>query len=582
MRTNRLGKAKGRDMLFKNKKILGIRNFRLVTLAIIGVCGTLALSTLLQLIMVKHFSTRYATKEAELRLQQLAWQMRDSLNRVVDETAGNVQLVSSLAEIRNARDPASARVILDKLKTLFPDYAWIGIADLNGKVFASAQGLLENADVSGRPWFQGGQTGLRAFDFHAAVLLSKLLPLSENPWRFIDVAVPVTRPDGEKWGVLGIHLSWDWARQLSRDLFIPAFKQYGVEVFLVRADNTVLLGPGAEEKKLDTTSLKLAQSGQSGSVREVWPDGNTYLTGYCLTGRAGDNSTLQWSVLVRQPEHLALAAVDQLQNLLLWLSLTVGLVLAVFAAFGARVLTRPFERLRLVVEQRLQASVSGTPLPTIPVINSFREAQVLSVAMREMMLREAYHIHLLLTVNERLEHTVALRTAELESLALQDVLTGLPNRRAFLQKLPEAMRRSARLRQPCAVMFLDLDGFKSINDTYGHEEGDEVLRQFAGRVVGAVRNTDTVARLGGDEFVVILENLQCAENCHEIGLKILAKLSAPFISKSLTLSVSASIGVALFRSESGENCEAVLARADCAMYEAKRSGKNNIVLAPTV
>jgi diguanylate cyclase (GGDEF)-like protein len=144
------------------------------------------------------------------------------------------------------------------------------------------------------------------------------------------------------------------------------------------------------------------------------------------------------------------------------------------------------------------------------------------------------------------------------------------------------MRRSVRLQKPCAVMFLDLDGFKKINDTHGHEEGDELLRQFGQRIVHAVRGTDTVARLAGDEFVVILENLAAPNDAEAMGRKIMPRLREPFYLKAATVSLSASIGVAVHVAEAREDLDALLARADRAMYQAKRQGKNNVVMAPAL
>ncbi|MQA41050.1 sensor domain-containing diguanylate cyclase [Rugamonas aquatica] len=566
----------------KNKTETGQprKRLRLATLVTLGVCATVALSTALQLALVDHFATNYAGKEAELRLQQLSWQMRDSLNRVVSKAAGDVQLVTALAQVREARDPAAARAVLDSLQDSFPDYAWIGIAGQDGKVFASAHGLLENADVSARPWFKAGQGGLRTIDYHPALLLGKLLPQAADPWRFIDVAAPVRRADGQPWGVLGVHMSWNWARRLARNLLTPALREYGAEILVVRNDATVLLGPvGMEEKKLNTNSLQLAQAGQTGAIRETWPDGKVYLTGYSQTGQSGDTATLQWSVLVRQPEQVAMAASRQLEQLILWLSVAAGAAMALVAAFLARRLTRPMDRLSRTIEQRAKAVEEGQPLPEVPAIDGFREAQVLSRAMRDMVHSEARHVDLLQTMNEQLESTVARRTAELEQLVMRDVLTGLPNRRALMQALPAAMARVTRMRQPCAVLFLDLDGFKNVNDTHGHEEGDELLRQFGQRIVGAVRRTDTVARLAGDEFVAILENLSDAAAAEEMGRKIMPLLREPFVLKTATVNLSASIGIAIHQPGDAEDLDALLARADRAMYEAKRGGKNNVVMA---
>ena len=129
---------------------------RLTTLVTIGVSATVLLTMLALLVLVDHFAIGYAGREAEQRLQQLSWQMRDELNGVVRKASGDVQLLSALREIRDADSPAAVRQVLEELQKSFPDYAWIGLTDMQGKVYAATQVLLEGQDVSQRPWFAGG------------------------------------------------------------------------------------------------------------------------------------------------------------------------------------------------------------------------------------------------------------------------------------------------------------------------------------------------------------------------------------------------------------------------------------------
>ena len=163
---------------------------------------------------------------------------------------------------------------------------------------------------------------------------------------------------------------------------------------------------------------------------------------------------------------------------------------------------------------------------------------------------------------------------------MKDMLTDLPNRRALQQKLPEALARSARSGKPLAVFFLDIDGFKGVNDRYGHDAGDELLRILAQRIVATVRRTDTVARLAGDEFVVVLELLSHAEDAVDIAAKLLPALAHPFALEAATVTLSGSIGIAVHRPASGESADTLLARADHAMYNAKNGGKNRYHIAP--
>jgi diguanylate cyclase (GGDEF)-like protein len=157
-------------------------------------------------------------------------------------------------------------------------------------------------------------------------------------------------------------------------------------------------------------------------------------------------------------------------------------------------------------------------------------------------------------------------------------LTGLPNRRLLLDRLQQAMAASKRSGQIGALMFIDLDNFKNINDLHGHQTGDQMLCLTAERLSHEVRASDTVARLGGDEFVVMLGRLgvdpeHAASQAEHVGMKLLASLDKPYRLGELGLHSSASIGVVLF-GEDDSSREELMKRADMSMYEAKVSGKN--------
>ena len=553
---------------------------RLSTLVTLAVCATVALTVALQLALVNHFAVRQARDEAELRLQQLSWQMRDSLNRVVEQATSDARLLTELPQVRHAAQPGQARAVLESLQRTFPDYAWIGIADAGGAVTASTGSMLEGANVSKRPWFTAGLLGVRATDYHPAVLLEKMLPRAPDPWRFVDVSGPILDAGGKPVGVLGMHLSWEWARRHARKLLTPALREYGAEILVVRGDGTVILGPAAlVERKLDTSSLRLAQKGMTGSLRETWPDGRVYLTGYSQTGDVLDAGSLHWSVLVRQTEERALSGTVDLKRRMLGWSALLGLALACGAVLLARRLTRPMAILRRAIERVTAATEAGEEPPPIPRVDGFLEAQILSSTMHELVRSETVHRRQLVALNGRLETAVAERTAELQALLLHDALTGLPNRRALLETLPEAMGRARRVGRPCALLFLDMDGFKAVNDNHGHEEGDELLRQFGARLAQGVRKTDLVARLAGDEFVVVLEMLADALDAEDTARKLLERLQAPFVLRTTSVTVGASIGVALHGAQDPPDLDAWLARADHAMYAVKRTGKNGVALA---
>lgn len=168
-----------------------------------------------------------------------------------------------------------------------------------------------------------------------------------------------------------------------------------------------------------------------------------------------------------------------------------------------------------------------------------------------------------------------LKTIErqLSALARNDHLTGLANRYEFNQKLPEALARAERSGDAIALLFMDVDRFKSINDQFGHATGDAVLKEFAIRLSKCVRVTDTVVRLAGDEFVIILEHLQADTEARLVAQKILAQIMQPFVAGEHLLQVTTSVGVAIHTQGSVTPAD-FLARADKALYEAKAAGRN--------
>ena len=175
-------------------------------------------------------------------------------------------------------------------------------------------------------------------------------------------------------------------------------------------------------------------------------------------------------------------------------------------------------------------------------------------------------------VSERREFEARLR-----AMALSDGLTGLANRRGFMEALEKAVSRHARGSPPMALLFLDLDGFKQINDAHGHHIGDLALQTFARRLEGCVRKGDTVARLGGDEFVIILEGVNNVDEPQIVARKIVASIALPLEVEGRALTLTTSIGVAFRRditAADAATAEALIGRADAALYAAKNAGRN--------
>jgi diguanylate cyclase (GGDEF)-like protein len=196
-----------------------------------------------------------------------------------------------------------------------------------------------------------------------------------------------------------------------------------------------------------------------------------------------------------------------------------------------------------------------------------------------LILRGGISISLLLALTVYLlidERARALQAAQQAlRLALYDVLTGLPNRKLITERLSQALTKARREKTQAALLFIDLDNFKPVNDDFGHPIGDLLLKDVARRLQECMRESDTAARLGGDEFIVLLPSVEGKHGAMVVATKILHALNRPFDIAGNRLQISASIGVALYP-DHGSDEKSLLKFADTAMYKAKNSGRNGV------
>jgi len=164
-------------------------------------------------------------------------------------------------------------------------------------------------------------------------------------------------------------------------------------------------------------------------------------------------------------------------------------------------------------------------------------------------------------------------TEKMAFLAHHDFLTQLPNRFLLKDRITQAIEAAQRNQRHIGVLFLDLDGFKQINDSLGHATGDAVLQSAARRLIDCVRAVDTVSRLGGDEFVVLVQDCIDANAAAAVAEKILKAMDSPHCVSNLALQVTTSIGISLYPDD-GKDAQSLVKKADAAMYQAKQSGRN--------
>jgi diguanylate cyclase (GGDEF)-like protein len=177
-------------------------------------------------------------------------------------------------------------------------------------------------------------------------------------------------------------------------------------------------------------------------------------------------------------------------------------------------------------------------------------------------------------VEVRLLHNAALNHSKmLEALALNDPLTGLANRRLLTDRMAMSLVHARRNNGAMSIIFLDLDGFKQINDTLGHGVGDILLQRVAGRLLATVREEDTVARIGGDEFIISLWHVSGPDYAAAVAARAIEAVAQPYEIKGHTVQITASAGVSLYPAH-GDDAESLLKNADLALYEAKAAGKN--------
>jgi len=487
-----------------------------------------------------------------LQLAHGARQAADRFDQFLGSRRMEIQYLAGLQSAFGLEDDRFARISLDRLQEAIPMFSWIGYADMQGRVLASTGGIFQGASIAERPVFKEALGGSFMGDVHEAVLLAKLLPNpSGEPMKFVDISFRVDGPDGIPRGVLAAHLNWDWVQSVRR-AFISSGIAGSTDLMIVSAaDLNVILGP-REELGAPIPDLPAPVPIEDSYFQSVDGRAKRYLYGAARTRGYGDFPGFDWIVLVREPVESAYAGISSARAGLL----LVGLAAAFASALAGWVLSRRLARsLELLHAKAESLRLGGRDRVEF-------DSRVLEVA----------------GLAESLDYLSA-SLDKMEGIALRDPLTGLLNRAGAGEWLGPSLSRCRREGRPLAVLAMDLDGFKAVNDVYGHEAGDYVLKAVSGLFRTAIRADELLCRWGGDEFVIVLiaSEADSASAARSVADRVLDFMKRPIDWNGVALDVGCSIGGAVWDPASEDDWEQVLARADEALYRAKRGGKRRYV-----
>lgn len=386
------------------------------------------------------------------------------------------------------------------------------------------------------------------------------------------IAAPIRDPDNVAIGLIVINVDLDGIfKQLATDL------SGDIGIYLANAGGDFLVHPDAAQafafdrgkRALMQDQFPAATALVDGSVDHVITSaqaGRTTRSAVVAAFAKQHLNTPQrdaYFILgLSQPMETVLQDSEDLGAAILRIILALSALSIIPATLLSRAVTSPIEQMVRAVK-RFTVEQTREPLPTA----RNDEIGVLARSFDDMQQQIALQMGSLQT-----------KQLELDHLASHDPLTGLPNRRVFLDRLEHALARARRGEKQLAILFIDLDKFKEINDSLGHAVGDIMLRAAAERLRTTVRETDTVARLGGDEFIVLSEDIGDIDAAALIARKIIESLATPVPYREQALTVGASIGIAIYPRD-GITATEVIASADQAMYRAKLSGRNRYCLA---
>lgn len=527
----------------------------LLTLLVVGVTAVGA-------VWLGEREARKSTAEA---LAGLAATLSDRFDRWISLRVGTVDLMAKVMSAEARSNADGARTFLDEAASTMSGAGWLGFVGVDGIVKASARRLREGESVANEAWFARGLLGLTVVGVPGGLVPLSGLSLDGKPSPIANIAAPVHDGQGRTVGVIVLSLTWIWAADLRQSTLNKTAQPTTKELWILGEDGKIVLGPQPGAAPFGNETLVRMRADKRGAFTDPAADGQV------LTGFAGlsQNEGLKWIVVARQRADIAFRPARQVAWFIVLFGAMVGAVGIAISFLIARGVSRPLTRLAESADLVERDSVQ-----MLPREGGSAEVVRLSGALRSLVARIGSVERRAADVTKRYTSDIAV----LRNLASTDELTGLFNRRTFLDQARDALQLYRDQGRRFAVMMIDIDRFKAINDELGHAAGDRVIRDIAGRISNVVRPGDLVARFGGEEFVVLVYGL-ALDAATRLAERIRVAVAAtPMEAAGTNHFVTISVGVAVTESFD-KDVQGVIERADLALYAAKRKGRNAVVAA---
>ncbi len=506
-------------------------------------------------------SSRQVKSKIGSNLAESAYIIADTLDAQFYSNLGKLNLLKEFDIIKEGTDNNQINKVLDSLKINFDGFSWIGYASSDGVILAATDSLGIGSDVSSYPFYQYGLRSRYISDEEENYIFAQNIFSNTGFYsKFITLSVPVYSSDDKITGVICAYVNWDWVNDFI-DSFVMSFKSNtNLDILIVSSKNNVIYG---SEPLVGTIikseSIKKSRYHLNSWLIETFDDNIKYLTGYTRSDGYADYNGLGWTILVRQPFDSAFSSTYTLLYIILFVSVIFTVLFSAVGWYFAGLLIKPLEKIAIAANDIRLGKQSE-----IPFYHGIRDIEILSLSLT----------HLITSLTNTESSLATMKTR-----AFQDTLTNLPNRSGFDNYISSSFGRLNNHHETLTLLFLDLDGFKGVNDTYGHPSGDLLLIEVANRLKSCVRTNEFVARFGGDEFAIIIQTSKqdYLDQISTVCNRILEALNIPFNLNGNYAEIGCSIGCATWPIDS-TSVEELLSFADEALYNAKRTGKNQYVL----